>query len=135
MLQDNTKKGARKTECWESLENFAKSPNLQTCNHCAAIKKGKEKNRKHMMRSQYILSFLPSLFSLLPPFFSHKLRQIHMGCELWKGFTNKAVSLWLSSSGDETAYTIIKISLKSAFNLMDWFSWQYSEHNKFSFLT
>lgn len=30
-----------------------------------------------MMRSQYILSFLPSLFSLLPPFSPHKLGQIH----------------------------------------------------------
>lgn len=60
-------------------------------------KKG-EKNRYHMMRSHYILSFLPSLLSSLPPFFSHKLRQIHMGCELWRCPTSKTACLLVAVS-------------------------------------
>lgn len=60
-----------------------------------------------MMRSQYILSFLPSLFSLLPPFFFHKLRQIHMGCKLWGvSPAGPPVSSWLSLSADEVTYFI-----------------------------
>lgn len=59
------------------------------------------------MRSQYILSFLPSLFSLLPPFFFHKLRQIHMGCKLWGvSPAGPPVSSWLSLSADEVTYFI-----------------------------
>lgn len=59
MLLDNTKE-ARETECRESSENLAKSPNLQTCNHRAAIKKKKKKKqRAHDEISVH--SFFPSL--------------------------------------------------------------------------
>lgn len=44
-----------------------------------------------MMRSQYILSFLPSLFSLLPPFSPHKLGQIHRDVS-YEGLTQADVS-------------------------------------------
>lgn len=44
-----------------------------------------------MMRPQYILSFLPSLFSLLPPFSPHKLGQIHRDVS-YEGLTQADVS-------------------------------------------
>lgn len=46
------------------------------------------------MRSHYILSFCTSLpVQCAPSLFSHKPGQIHMGCELWKGFASKTVCL------------------------------------------
>lgn len=53
---------------WKML---LRAPTLGTCNHCAPCIKKEERGKKyHMTRFQCILSFIPSLLGLLPPFFS-----------------------------------------------------------------
>lgn len=55
---------------WRVWKNLLRAPNYKHVITVQMYKREgeKKKNRNHMMRSQYILSLLPSLFSPLPPF-------------------------------------------------------------------
>lgn len=62
-----------------------------------------------MMRSQYILSFLPPLFSLLPPFFIPQAGTDSQGCELWRCSTGRTTSPTTNEKKD-----LLKIILQTS---------------------
>lgn len=68
----------RETKRCEGLENLAQSPD---CKHVIAPEQFKKKREEKQLKCRdeiSVHSFFPSpLFSLLPPFLSHKLGQIH----------------------------------------------------------